>query len=98
MGSPNVELLRDTNLGLAQYMLGMARRNLVALHEFSRTGLNNREYSAWRSRWEPRQDTSAFVADTLTKDEQAAYRDKHPERKSAWQSSYQGAKDTPGLF
>jgi hypothetical protein len=97
-GSPNVHLLGQTNMGLAQYMLGMTRRNLVALHEFGRTGLGAREYSAWRSRWEPRQDTSAFVADSMTPEQQAEYRRAHPERKAAWQSSYAAAQDTKGLF
>ncbi len=95
MGSPNPNLLTQSNMKLAQVMLGMMRRNTIAKSEFDRTGLGNINpglYGDWRADWEKRQDTAGFVWDHMTTKDRQAYRAAHPDRDAAVGASWAAAR------
>ncbi len=95
MGNPNPDLLTQSNMKLAQVMLGMMKRNTIAKSEFDRQGLGNINpglYGDWRANWEKKQDTMGFVWDHMTTKERQAYRTAHPDRDAAVGASWQAAR------
>ncbi len=95
MGNPNPDLLTQSNMKLAQVMLGMMKRNTIAKNEFDRQGIGNINpglYGDWRANWDKKQDTTGFVWDHMTTKERQAYRTAHPERDAAVGASWQAAR------
>lgn len=76
-GNPNVDLTQQSNLSLAKVLLGLRRKDQIAVNEFQRTGLQPQQYLDWRTQWEPRQDTAAYVWDKMDRNEQEQFIKQH---------------------